>query len=333
MQASISLLKNYTRTKHLETLYSYFDIKDCKIHPIESSIDFETTNIKPPVIALSSLIDSYYCLPERPDMAYTHLWIAINNIYNDIAIKDKLAMNQNGKLRETDAIDLLVSKINLNRNQVIEGNTTIITLLDKYIKLIPIKTLRFVSNFILKDYVKQEKDLPPFLISQSHDTLKSKFSSIYNGIINTYGQAYKSISNPSLDDSVFGMGITDVNKSKSIPSSLADKLKQLLIDRSVRVSNSSNTSSHNLMFSSDLEYINFIMRAILYSVRNNSVHGNVIQRLNSQYKNSESLNSSIYIYYLGHYFLTLALYINDNIGLEDLKINIRNLVKLETLMS
>ena len=43
---------------------------------ILNSIDTITYILK------THLLDSYYCLPERPDMAFTFLWKCMNNIYS-----------------------------------------------------------------------------------------------------------------------------------------------------------------------------------------------------------------------------------------------------------
>jgi len=62
------------------------------------------------------------------------------------------------------------------------------------------------------------------------------------------------------------------------------------------------------------------------------MHGKVLQRLNSQYKNEGSVNSSIYVYYLTHLFFSLALFINGDIQVAALQVNVTNLNKLKTLI-
>ncbi|SEA76765.1 hypothetical protein [Pedobacter hartonius] len=336
MLASITLLNNYTREEHLKALYSDIKKIDHSITPIYSNNwinEIWLSNNRVPAVALSSLIDSYYCLPDRPDMAFTYLWMSINNTYNSIATKHKLTESQTNLLKESEAIDTFIKKINLIKNEPLTGNLTLLDLLNEYVKLIPVKTLKFVSNHILKGSASEGAGIPTFLISSSFKTFKKSFPNIYQSIFYTYGSSYSRISAPTVVNNYVDLGITDLQKSKSIPVSLANKLKELIVNKTTQMSNSVSNQSYTAIFNSDEEFINFIFRIILYSIRNNSVHGNVVQRLNSEYKNLDSLKASNYIYYLGHLFLSLGLYINGDINIQDLTINVDNLDKLRDILT
>ena len=63
----------------------------------------------------------------------------------------------------------------------------------------------------------------------------------------------------------------------------------------------------------------------MYAIRNNTVHGKIASRLNSETKNKNSYSSSTYVYLLGYMFLTISLYELEHIYDSDLNINLQNL--------
>lgn len=74
-----------------------------------------------------------------------------------------------------------------------------------------------------------------------------------------------------------------------------------------------------------LLYVHFHVSQEIY------LNGNIGSRLNIAYVNQASLKSSTYVYFLGHAFLSFALYCNNDLELEDLKVNIENLNLLKSL--
>src|SRR5690606_13439302 len=284
-----------------------------------------------PYVATSYLLDSYSCLPRRPDMAFTFLWKSINNCYKTIAIKKILnSSNPNKRLTDSLALDYLIKEINNKKTDEISSNYRIIDLLNDYTKEIPLKPFKFLGNQILKGYVMEEAGIPNLLIGSTYSSFKNAYPSLYQNIVNTYGQAYKAISNPTIVNDKVELNISNLHKSKSIPESLALKLKELFENKTTVLQNSGGTNSYTLTIN-DKEFLSLLIKTLLYSIRNNSVHGNVVSRLNSNYVNIDSLKTAINVYFLGHVFLSLAFYVNNEMTLADLELNKENLNVLQQI--
>jgi hypothetical protein len=346
----IKLLSNYSEELHLKNLYTSFEKTDFKITPIKNiNWDDEVwlSNNELPYVSLTHLLDSYYSLPERPDMAFTFIWKAINNNYVKLGKTEKINKiaynNANGiiitpdqnkklnKLSDSEGIEYLKSYILNRRNDIIINSVTIKSLLKEYISLIPIKTLKFISNIILKGIVIENGNFPTLTNNSTYYTIKTKYPNLYSSIKNTYGISYERICNPIMNGVKINLQITDTEKSRNIIHSLSNKLKELLTNQTVSISNSDSTQTHVVNLS-DSELIDFMLRIILYSIRNNSVHGNLVERLNSDYADKNSLKASIYIYFVAHYFFSLSLYANSEIALSDLSINIDNFNILDNVL-
>jgi hypothetical protein len=324
MNETNELLNNYTKLKHIDILYSNITRINFDIKPLTSENWISETNI--PYVATSYLLDSYSCLPDRPDMAFTFLWKSINNCYKTLGTKKILnSLEPNTRLSDSLGIDYLIAEINNKKNDVVSANYNIISLINEYVKVIPLKPFKFLSNQILKGYVMEDAGIPNLLIGSTYSSFKKSYPDLYQKIVNTYGQSYKAISNPTVINQKVNLRITDIKKSKSIPESLAEKLKDLFENRTTTVQNSGGTNSYTLSIADDKAMIGLLIKTLLYSIRNNSVHGNLVSRLNSDYVNNESLKTAINIYFLGHMFLSLAFYVNNEIVLADLKINEENL--------
>lgn len=310
---SYELMQNYDKSKHIENI---------KVENFEFEFLFSKNWKKEediPYVLRTHLLDSYYCLPERPDMAFTFLWKCINNTYatyqrktsNEIITGDsKLLENMSNKI---------VGKLNEN----ITATETITSLIEKYIDKIPNKILRFISNYILKSYVIKQKITDERYVYSSYNTFKSKFPNIHDQIISAYGQEYLGICNPIISNGEVDLRINDKDKSLKIIHSLSEKLKELIKTRQTFLNH--NNQTYTLKLNSEEEYIQFILFNILYAIRNNTVHGKIASRLNSDYVNPNSFQSSKYIYLLGYMFLSLMLYISDDIKLDDLEFNFKNI--------
>ncbi|WP_131537580.1 RDD family protein [Pedobacter nototheniae] len=329
---SLALLKAYNRSGHVAYLYPEGQMQNVLPKPIYTA-GWENSPDTAPVIVLSGLIDSYYCLPERPDLAFSNIWTAINNSYTATRVQTLLdAGDFTHQTGDANSIDDFIDKLVPLKDNLILPGKTIYQLIQDYAALAPDKTLRFIANIVLKGYIIDDPSFPRALKSQTYFTFKNKFEDIYNGIIASYGTAYRSICQPAISNYKINLNINNVVKSKSIPRSLAEKLRTLLTSGTVNVTEPGLGSAHTLIFTGEQQYINFVFRNMLYATRNNNFHGNVVQRLNSEYKNGDSVKASIYIYYLAHMFLSLTLYVNGDILLDDLKVNIDNLNKLRLLL-
>ena len=331
MKETNDLLANYTKEKHIDVLYSSITKIAFNIKPL-TSVNWTSDSL--PYIATSYLLDSYSCLPERPDMAFTYLWKSINNCYKTLATNKILnSDSQNTRLTDSLGIDYLVTEINDKKNDLISPNHSVISLINEYVKIIPIKPFKFLSNQILKGYILEEKGIPNLLIGSTYSSFKKSHPHIFEKIINTYGQSYKGISNPTIINGVVDLGISNTQKSKSIPGSLAKKLKELFENRTTTIQDSSESITYTLNLANDKEMISLLLKTLLYSIRNNSVHGNLVSRLNSNYVNNDTLKTAIHIYFIGHFFLSLAFYANNDFELTDLKTNEENLNLLRQLIN
>lgn len=239
-------------------------------------------------------------------------------------------------MSDSKSIDTLIDVVIQNLNVYIDDKVTIKIMIEKYIENIPIKLTRFMANFILKNYVLEKKyydedkktaGIANKHISSSYTTFKSQLKDIHHAITSTYGEAYDKITKPEIKDNIIHLNISDKNKEKSqhIIKSLANKLQELLIKRSININDSKNENKFTLKLIEDKKYINFIVRNLLYAIRNNTVHGKIASRLNSETKNKNSYSSSTYVYLLGYMFLTISLYELEHIYDSDLNINLQNL--------
>lgn len=274
-----------------------------------------------PYVLKTHLLDSYYCLPERPDMAFTFLWKCINNTYSNYQRKTSTKVEINDGV----LLDYIINGISKKLNDNIDykhKSYTLKQLIETYMNKIPDKVLKFMTNYILKSYVVSKIIIDKRYVSSSHNTFKSNFEDIYTKIVNTYGEEYLKLCSPIKSNGEVNLNISDKEKSKKITRSLSQKLKELIINKETEIVHSSKKDI--LKIADDEEYIKFIIKNILYAIRNNTVHGKIASRLNSDYVNANSFQSSKYVYLLGYMFLSIMLYISDELSLDELSFNFEN---------
>ncbi len=344
MKDKLKVLKNYDKNTHLQNLYMGKMkelIKLKNLNYIYSNEWDKGSNY--PYVPITHLLDSYYCLPERPDMAFTFLWKAINSVYNiHYLIKAGQGESISGVSitgREGDGkkLECILESIsnNLNDKIVYQGNSfTLIEIIDLYIEKMPIKTLRFVSSYILKGLVIDNQlnysgitgNMKNTYLTSQYKTFKSTFDDLFQIIRDTYGNSYLNIATlvSNTHNSQIDVISTNKEKSRAITHSLSAKLKEMLINKSTEITDSNNVN-YTLIINNDLEFLKFVFNAILYAIRNTSFHGNAASRYNSRTFDEESIESSTYIYLLGHLLLSLCLYVNGEIKADELGINIENL--------
>lgn len=297
--------------------------------------------------AETHLLDSYWCLSKRPDMAFTFLWKAVNAVYNkyyfeQFAKETHLSsVNFNGREGDSNKLDIILKGLLDKLKDEFNYNGkkySLLELIELYIEKMPIKTLRFVSNYILNGYVVSEKLDYQFIrqglkdsknpyISSQFTTFKNKFDNNLNIIAQTYGQAYSRVAviTSSVENYNIEVETLDKNKSRTISHSLATKLKELLVHREAEVTDSITSATFKLKIENDFEYIQMIFTIILYAIRNSSFHGNSASRFESKYFDRDSIVSSVYTYLLGHLFLSLCLYVSGDFDKENLDVNLNNL--------
>ncbi len=343
MENILKLLQLYSKESHIEVLGKHEECLELKkIYPIYSKTWGRESA---PYIVLTHLLDSYYCLPERPDIAFPHLWMAINNSYNKHFMKKFVHSSsymQTGDAINLDRIlDTLSNDLNVSFNYK-SRNFTIIELIELYVLKIPVKTLRFVANYILTGMVIKEKLVYETFIefngilmedkhvnqyfSSQYGTFSRLFADIDNKIKKTYGREYFKICSPKINkvNAEIDYMVSDKDKSRRISDSLANTLKHLLINRTAKVKDVEE-NEYTISFSDDKEYLQFLFTCVLYAIRNTTVHGNVAARFNSVRYNKETIKSSNFMYLLGHLFLSLCLYCNGDYDKNDLYINIENI--------
>ena len=328
----INLLKNYNKEVHEKNTKSK-NQKLINLNYIFSNLWEVEENM--PYVAKTHLLDSYYCLPNRPDMAFTFLWKSINSSYNELWLKGN--PDNKERLTDTKSLTYMIKEVSSNSSNIIENDLSIINLIRLYSSSIPIKTTKFLATLLLKNYAIEKKypisptdkkTIATKHISSSYTTFKKQFKEIYNPIVEAYGEAYLKIVNPTINDGSINMNISnqDSRKSEQITNSLAEKIRELLIDKTVNFSNSDETKSYEVKLKDDEEYIKFIVINFLYAIRNNTVHGKIASRLNSKTKNDGSYESAVFIYLLGYMFFSLSLYQLDYIKKEDLTILHKNYI-------
>lgn len=325
--STINLLKEYSRERHLAILKNNMDLSRSRlngIQPIMSELWVDDED-KVPYVAKTHLLDSYYCLPERPDMAFTHLWKAINSAYNNYYLKQVHGNQSCISMSDSKSLEKIIEHIsdNLGRSFEVEGERkTIKCLLDLYYKKIPIKTLNFVSSYILKGIAIEHHRVPSIYASSSYKSFKKKFDNMHQIIKSTYGVKYQGICNLRVRSckTEIDYNISDKEKSRKLIHSLSESLKKALVNDSVSLDDGSCIS-----FDTEKEKIEFVLLCILYSIRNNNSHGNVASRMNSVYANKDSFRAAEYVYLAGHMFVSLIMYKNEDITINDLHINFQNI--------
>lgn len=312
------ILKTYNRDTHLKHIESLCT-KKIKLSYVFS--ENWVSDEKTPYIVKTHLLDSYYCLPERPDMAFTFLWKSINSLYNELF----LTYNPAKKVADGKSIDFFMEKMLLNFDLEVCSGFSVNDLLSLYIKNIPEKLPRFIAGYILKNYAIESSEITYKNLSTSYLTFKKQFPEIFNDIKITYGDKYRKLTNPEISkNGSIKLNISDKNKSYRIMHSLGDKIKELLIKKEVNIENKNTMESYTLKLNTDKIYLNFIVRNILYSIRNNTIHGKIASRLNSSMVNNDSYSSSSYTYLLGYFFISLLLYELKYIGKNDLCVLLKN---------
>ncbi|EOW3193124.1 DUF3659 domain-containing protein [Escherichia coli] len=180
---------------------------------------------KIPYIAATTLIDAYSCLPRRPDMAFTYLWTAINNSYNDLFLRHNTTSGSLGDSKAIDnSIELISEVINsrINNKKTISEeykSKTINEIVIEFAKRLPDKNLNFLSSYLLKGMAIKNHNAhqiqPPIRsihISSSYRTFAKRFELIHNHLYWNFSKKYSSICSikESTDKTSLNFGITKV---------------------------------------------------------------------------------------------------------------------------
>lgn len=330
-QSIINLIKNYSREEHLRLMQGTLNIDYSKLKSLSPIYSERWTKDSVPYVAKTHVIDAYYSLPERPDIAFTSLWKAINNSYNNYYLKQVFGNPSCKQLSDTKSLEKVLEHIANDANKIITAEHTIESLVDLYIEKIPDKTYRFIASYILKGMAimdtSSSNNLSEIYALSSYKTFKNKFVDIHNTIEKTYGKKYRNICSVDIASDKatvqFNIEKSSKDKSRKLIHSLAESLKGMLEGNGAELKNGNFSGKIELLsFQQRLYFLIFI---ILYSVRNNNTHGNVASRMNSAYTNTESFEAAEYIFLLGHMFLSLIMYRNGDLLPSELKFNLENI--------
>ena len=66
-----------------------------------------------PYVLRTHLLDSYYCLPERPDMAFTFLWKCINNTYSNYQRKFSTEVKTKDAILLQNMSDVIANRLSV----------------------------------------------------------------------------------------------------------------------------------------------------------------------------------------------------------------------------
>ncbi|PWJ35877.1 hypothetical protein [Fibrobacter succinogenes] len=302
----LSLAKKYSRKSH--TLLLPRDIKfNLKKFEYIYDSSWESTSCVPYEV-LTYLLDCYYHLPERPDLASLFCWQAVNNSYNEILISSGAAA-----LHDSDGIKKLI--------RVITGNNTKYYIpLHSYIDRLDDKVFRYMASYLLKGYVCSS--LPSnqkCIIPSVYKSITSNVSIIHKIIDDSYGKAYASIVSPAVVDAHLKLNICSVNslKSRNIVGSFAKELKKLFLLH--RITLQKHGSNVNISYQiTDNEELYLLMFGIIYASRCNNFHGNVPSRLNTLNSNVESYRAYMGIFFTCYEVLAISLNFQNKLSDSDL---------------
>lgn len=342
------LVTDYSSKEHERLLPSPEDnsLQWFKNFKFLNPASWASTPQKIPYIAATTLIDSYSCLPRRPDMAFTYLWTAINNSYNDLFLKHNTNSTRLGDTKAIEnSLDLISNILNLkveNKTTIPEEHEikTINEILIEFAKRLPNKNLNFLGSYILKGMAitKHNSDniLPHIReihISSSYRTFASKFKVIHNHLYWNFGKKYSSICSitESTDKTSVDFGIieSDRDTSRRITHAIRKELQRILVDNPEleQFDEAGNPLPKKVAFTSDVQRLEFLVFSLLYASRNNNIHGNVASRVNSIFANSDTITAATWNFLFGYFYLSLILLKLTHIDLDDLDIHLFN-VKL-----
>ena len=264
-----------------------------------------------PYEILTYLFDSYYVLPERPDLAALFCWQAINHSY----YVQQLSDNNVGFCQDTRGIELVRDTI------LVDWNNKYKAILEPFLKRMPDKTFHYVASYMLKGYAMEKKGIAEKYRTTSYKSLKRKISSLSDILDNAYGKSYCQISNPTLIGNVVNLGIANANKRKSrdITHSFGMKLRALMLGKEVEITFCDVQRTKKKYKFTDEERLSFVLFGILYASRCNNFHGNVAARMNSINANRDTFR--MYTDMFLTEYIILAIHMNSQGELSDMALN------------
>ena len=287
------------------------DIPECTEVVEDKALIFKKSDVPYPYEILTYLFDSYYVLPERPDLAALFCWQAINHSY----YVQQLSDNNVGFCQDTKGVELV-------RDAILgDWNNKYKTVLEPFLKRMPDKTFHYVASYMLKGYAMEKKGIAEKYRATSYKSLKRKISSLSDILDNAYGKSYCQISNPTLIGNVVNLGIANANKRKSraITHSFGMKLRALMLGKEVEITFCDVQRTKKKYKFTDEERLSFVLFGILYASRCNNFHGNVAARMNSINANKDTFK--MYTDMFLTEYIILAIHLNSQGALPDMVLN------------
>ena len=304
MDDILKLAKDYSKKRHLDLL------PRCN-NNILDKLDYIYECVPYPYEILTYLFDSYYVLPERPDLAALFCWQAINHSY----YVQQLGDNNVGYCLDTKGIELV-------RDAILGGwENKYKAILEPFLKRMPDKTFHYVASYMLKGYAMETNGIAKKYRASSYNSLKQKISSLSDILDNAYGKSYCQISNPTLVNNEVNLGITNANKEKSrdITHSFGIKLRALMLGVEVEITFCDVQETKKIYKFTEVERMSFVLFGILYASRCNNFHGNVAARMNSINANKDTFK--MYTDMFLTEYIILAIHLNSQGVLSDVVLN------------
>ena len=286
MDDILRLAKNYSKECHLNLL-------PCGDNNILENIHFlydenwENQGASYPYEILTYLFDSYYVLPQRPDLAALFCWQAINHSY----YVQQLSDNSVGFCLDTKGIEFVRGAILANWNNKYKA------ILEPFLERLPDKTFHYVASYMLKGYAMEKNGIAEKYKASSYKSLKGKISLLSEILVISYGKSYCQISNHS-----FGI-----------------KLRALMLGEEAEITFCDAQGRKKKYKFTDEERLSFVLFGILYASRCNNFHGNVAARMNSINANRDTFR--MYTDMFLTEYIILAIHMNSQGELSDMVLN------------
>lgn len=306
MDDVLKLAKNYSKNDHIGIL-------PCGEENILERLNFlydenwEKQNLYPYEI-LTYLLDCYYMLPQRPDLAALSCWQAINRSYFVQQLGDSSVVSW---CKDTKGIELTCEAL------LDDWNDKYKSILEPFIIKLPMKVFHYVASYMLKGYAMESNGIGEKYRASSYRSLKRRIPKIYDILNETYGKAYCKITHPEIIVNEVNLGIddNDKGKSRSITHSFAEKLKHLMLGEEVEITFCDTQEEKQKYTFTEDERLSFVLFGILYASRCNNFHGNVAARMNSLHANKETFKMYTDIFLIE--YIILAMHMNSQGMLSD----------------
>lgn len=308
-ESTLLLAKRYSRNQHIECIPQQESNLPDALEYIYNPAWEENADDAPYEI-ITQIMDCYYCLPERPDLATLFCWQALNHSYNEFLLGDSEVNN----LTDKAGIDKLIDGIVAHYEEYEEY-------LVPYLNALPDKAYRYVSSYLLKGCVFERAGKSPKYTTQSYRNFKKDYPELFDIIAKTFGDILFKASHVDVKNNQ-ARTFADKDKSRKLVRELAVRLRKLVENKKAEFL-MEDKSIQEIQFS-NRDAIALVIRYILYASRCSNFHGNVASRLNSD--NAEEKTYEMYnnLFLIEYMLLAISLHMQgylSNECLERLKAN------------